>query len=44
MIEAIYARGRYYRSIDYTKPLSPMLTSEEQTWLTERLRARETSA
>lgn len=39
MIEAIYARGRYYRSIDYTRPLSPALTALEQSWLAQRLQA-----
>jgi hypothetical protein len=40
MIEAISARGRYHRSIDYARPLLPPLVAEEQTWLEERLRAR----
>jgi hypothetical protein len=43
MIEAIYARGRYHRSIDYTRPLSPALTAAEQTWFAEQLRLRATS-
>jgi hypothetical protein len=28
MIESIYARSRYYRSIDYTKPLTPPLSPD----------------
>jgi hypothetical protein len=40
MIEAIYARARYQRSIDYSRPLSPPLNAEEQAWLAEQLRAR----
>ena len=31
MIEAIYARARYARSIDYAKPLAPPLSGTEQT-------------
>ena len=29
MIEAVYVRSRYVRRFDYTKPLSPPLTTEE---------------
>lgn len=43
MIEAIYARSRYGRRIDYAKPLTPPLTAEENACLTERVR-RETKA
>jgi len=39
MIEAIYARGRYHRTIDYTRALSPPLTADEQSWLAQRLQA-----
>lgn len=39
MIEAAYACGRYYRSIDYTRPLRPPLSAAEQSWLTQRLLA-----
>jgi hypothetical protein len=37
MIEAIYTRARYGRSIDYRRPLTPALSNEEQAWLAERL-------
>ncbi len=33
MVEAIYARSRYARSIDYSKPLTPPLSPEEATWM-----------
>ena len=42
MIEGIYQRYRYERSIDYTKPLTPPLTPEEAAWLEQQLRARQT--
>jgi hypothetical protein len=38
MVEAIYKRSRYERSIDYSRSLES-LTSEERTWLTERLQS-----
>jgi Protein of unknown function (DUF4058) len=38
MIEAIYARGRYYRSIDYADSLTPPLEVDERNWLAEQLR------
>ncbi|MCI0456471.1 MAG: DUF4058 family protein [Gemmataceae bacterium] len=41
MIESIYDRARYGRSIDYAKPLTPPLTAEESAWLAEQLRARQ---
>src|SRR5262249_13038687 len=40
MIEAIYRRFRYARSIDYTRPLTPALGPEDTAWLQEQLRAR----
>jgi hypothetical protein len=40
MIEGIYQRYRYERSIDYRKPLSPPLNAEEAAWLETQLRAR----
>jgi hypothetical protein len=39
MVEAIYQRSRYERSIDYTRPLTPPLAPEEVEWLAGRLRA-----
>lgn len=30
MIQAIYARGRYHRSIDYARPLSPAIREDEK--------------
>jgi Protein of unknown function (DUF4058) len=44
MIEAIYARSRYHRSIDYSRPLSPSLGDEDTAWLAEQLRARTSPA
>jgi hypothetical protein len=41
MIEAIYQRSRYARSIDYTKPLTPPLDETETAWLEQRIRADE---
>jgi Protein of unknown function (DUF4058) len=37
MIDAIYQRFRYQRSIDYTKPLRPPLDDVESTWLAEQV-------
>jgi hypothetical protein len=37
-VEAIYARSRYARDIDYRRPLQPPLSPSEQAWLEERLR------
>jgi hypothetical protein len=37
MIDAIYDRSRYARSIDYRKRLSPSLDSEEAVWLAQRI-------
>jgi hypothetical protein len=36
MIDAIYARSKYDRRIDYTKPFTPPLSAEEEAWLAER--------
>ncbi len=33
MIEAVYARSRYSRRIDYGKELTPRLKAEEQAWM-----------
>ena len=40
MIDAIYPRSRYGRSIDYTRPLKPPLTAEDSAWLAQRLQER----
>lgn len=40
MIAAIYARFRYARDIDYTKPLTPPLPAEDEAWLHETLQKR----
>jgi hypothetical protein len=37
MIETIYARARYYRDIDYSKPVSPPFSPEEAAWLQQQL-------
>ncbi len=37
-VEDIYARSRYERDIDYSRPLSPPLSTAEAAWLQERLR------
>jgi hypothetical protein len=42
MVDAIYQRSRYARSIDYTKPLDPPFAAEEAAWLEQRLRGRPT--
>jgi hypothetical protein len=38
LVDAIYARSRYGRDIDYRRPLTPPLSAAEQAWLDERLR------
>ena len=40
MIEAIYARSRYARSIDYRKPLTPPLSADDAAWFKQRLQRR----
>jgi hypothetical protein len=40
MIDTIYRRSRYERSIDYRKPLSPPLERSEGLWLEKQLRTR----
>jgi hypothetical protein len=40
MIEEIYERFRYVRSIDYSKPINPPLSTAETGWLKRRLQAR----
>jgi Protein of unknown function (DUF4058) len=44
LIETIYARNRYHRSIDYTKPLQPPLAETEAVFLAEQLRTRDSSS
>jgi hypothetical protein len=44
LIEAIYARSRYERDIDYSRPLHPPLGPEEIAWLEQRLRERQASS
>ena len=40
LIAAVYARSRYDRDLDYTRPLQPALTDDESAWLAEQLRGR----
>jgi hypothetical protein len=40
MIDSIYQRSRYVRSIDYSKPLSPPLNDDEIAWLEKQLQAK----
>jgi hypothetical protein len=40
MIDAIYQRSRYERSIDYNKPLIPPLDSKDTTWLERQLQTK----
>jgi hypothetical protein len=40
MIDEIYQRFRYQRSIDYAKPLSPPLDDAESAWLEKQARAK----
>jgi Protein of unknown function (DUF4058) len=40
MIDAIYQRSRYERSIDYSKPLKPPLDAAATAWLKPRLQTR----
>ncbi len=37
LVEAIYARSRYERDLDYRRPLAPPLSPAEQAWLDKRL-------
>jgi hypothetical protein len=43
MVDAIYARSRYGKQIDYTKPITPPLSAEEKSLLAERLPGTTTS-
>ncbi len=38
MIDGIYTRYKYWRSIDYAKPINPPLSAEETAWLQDRQR------
>jgi hypothetical protein len=40
MIDSIYQRSRYERSIDYSKPLSPPLDDATTAWLEKQLQAQ----
>ncbi len=40
MIDGIYERARYSRSIDYRKPLSPPLSAEDAAWLQQQIQSR----
>ena len=40
MIDEIYQRFRYMRSIDYGKPLTPPLDAAEAGWLKQQLQPR----
>lgn len=37
MIDAVYARSRYGRRLDYSKPLTPPLSEADAAWLTQQL-------
>jgi hypothetical protein len=39
LVESICQRGRYEEEIDYAKPLTPPLSTEEAAWLKQRLQA-----
>ena len=41
LVEAICARSRYERDIDYRRPLNPRLSPAEAAWLEERLRPQQ---
>jgi hypothetical protein len=43
MVEAVYERSRYAEDIDYSRPLTPPLTAEQEAWLRGRLREQEPS-
>jgi hypothetical protein len=44
MVEAIYARSRYGRSIDYSRALAPPLGAEDAAWLAGQIQARQGGA
>ena len=44
MIDSIYQRSRYERSIDYRRPLAPPLDAAETLWLEKQLRKQGSQA
>ena len=40
LIESIYSRCRYERTIDYSQPLKPPLSAEDAAWYKRQLQAR----
>jgi hypothetical protein len=44
LLDAIYARSKYSRSIDYKRPIAPPLTPEDTDWLENQQRARAPSS
>jgi hypothetical protein len=40
LIESVYARSRYDRTIDYSQPLKPPLKPEQAAWLAKQLASR----
>src|SRR5262249_15345186 len=44
MVDEIYQSSLYERSIDYTRPLTPPLGSDESAWLEQQLRTRQGQA
>lgn len=44
IVDGIYRKARYARSIDYSQPLNPPLTEEEAAWLGRQVRSRKPKA
>lgn len=40
LIASVYARSRYDRLLDYSRPLQPPLSEEDTAWVAEQLRSR----
>lgn len=40
LLAAVYARARFDRRLDYTRPLQPALSDDDSAWLAEQLRVR----
>jgi hypothetical protein len=40
LLDSIYALGRYDQQIDYTRPLTPALSNEDDAWVQEQLKNR----